>query len=167
MFSKLTLLAICLFSITGHSQVNTKSVQIFEQEKLLELINLNDDTVRLFNFWATWCRPCVKELPYLEEFGHSMADSSFRQYLVSLDFREDIDKKLIPFIQKKELKSQVIVFDAGNPNDWIDLISPEWSGTIPATLIVYHGKKNFFEGGYENVSEIKDHYYKSKYNGKN
>lgn len=163
----MTFFALFVFSIAGTSQVKTNTVLIYEQDKLLELINQNDDTVRLFNFWATWCRPCVKELPYLEEFGRSMVDSSFRQYLVSLDFKEDIENKLIPFIHKKELKSQVIVFDGGDPNEWIDRISPEWSGTIPATLIVYNGKKSFYEGSYENVLEIKDQYYKSKYHGKN
>ena len=99
------------------------------------------DTIVVLNFWATWCKPCVEELPEYEKLNAWIRGKKVKLLLVSLDFTKDIPKQLRPFIKRKKLTSRVVVLDAGNPNDWIDRISPEWSGAIPATLIINH-KKN-------------------------
>lgn len=143
-----------LLPITDSGNTIQNEIRIVDTRELLALIETRDDTVRLFNFWATWCKPCVKELPYFEEMNATKKGEKFRMYLVSLDFRDQYKKRLLPFIKKKDLKSTVLLFDGGNPNDWIDKIHPDWSGSIPASLISYKGQSCFEENSFENFDAL-------------
>lgn len=99
----------------------------------------------VINFWATWCKPCVKELPYFEQLHANLKDQGIEVVLVSLDFPKDLEKKLVPFVQERQLQSDVLVLLDGDYNSWIDKVSPEWSGAIPATM-VYNSKNRKFHG---------------------
>ena len=154
----LILLFLSLYFSFIQNKISQKNmppeVSIVDTRQLLSIIKTQDDTVRLFNFWATWCKPCVLELPYFEKMNTSKKKEKFRLYLVSLDFRKDYQKKLIPFIKKRKMESSVLLFDGGNPNDWIDKINPEWSGAIPASLIAYKGQSCFEENSFENYTAL-------------
>ena len=114
-------------------------------------LNPKDDTVRVLNLWATWCRPCVEELPYFEDANREYAPRKVKVVLVSVDFSSDYDSKLLPFLKKKKIASEVVLLDEQDANAWIDKISPEWSGAIPATLILNpeKGIHTFKEGSFE------------------
>lgn len=99
----------------------------------------------MVNFWATWCAPCVKELPYFERVNRDYKDKNVEVLLVSLDFPKKKKSKLIPFIQKKKIQSEVVLLDDVNEQFWIADISEEWSGALPATLIYSKGKRKFYE----------------------
>jgi thiol-disulfide isomerase/thioredoxin len=131
-------------------------ISIVDTKQLLSLIKTKDDTIRLFNFWATWCKPCVGELPYFEELNTLKKNEKFRLYLVSLDFPKDYRKRLIPFLKKRKMESTVLLFDGGNPNDWIDKINPDWSGAIPSSLVSYKGQTCFEENSFENLAALTD-----------
>lgn len=110
---------------------------------LLEPVPGND-TLYVINFWATWCAPCVEEMPYFEQLHEETAGKKIKVLLVSLDFKKDLETKLRPFLQKRQLKPQVIHLADGKYNNWIDRVSPEWSGAIPATLLVKGKQKQFY-----------------------
>lgn len=74
--------------------------------------------------------------------------------LVSLDFSRQLDSKLKPFLEQRALQSEVIHLDAPNANSWIDRVSPEWSGAIPATLVRRGDKEIFHEGSFSSMKEI-------------
>jgi thiol-disulfide isomerase/thioredoxin len=95
------------------------------------------------NFWATWCKPCIQELPSFDSLTAS--NNSAKVLLVSLDFKEDVEKKVDPFLKKNKIISDCILLDEINGNDYINKISEQWSGAIPATLFIYKGKKIFVE----------------------
>ena len=95
------------------------------------------------NFWATWCAPCVKELPYFEMLQANYKDS-VEVILVSLDFPHQYETKLKPFIQKYKLKSKVVVLDDPDMNSWIPKVNSEWDGAIPVTLIYNASKRLFY-----------------------
>lgn len=98
------------------------------------------------NFWATWCKPCVKELPAFEELGVAFKDQGVEVILVSLDFPENIEMGVIPFIQVHGIQNKVVLLDDSDANSWIPMVSKEWSGAIPATLIIDRkGTSHFFE----------------------
>ena len=108
-------------------------------------LEIKDDKTYVVNFWATWCAPCIKELPYFEKVNEQYKDRNVEVILVSLDFPKQKEKRLIPFINKRKLKSEVIHFDDVNEQMWIAEISENWSGSIPATLIYNKNKRKFYE----------------------
>lgn len=97
--------------------------------------NADTDTVYVLNFWATWCAPCVEELPSFEKLNRAYADKNVKVVLISTDFKRNVESGVKPFIQKKKLKSQVVFMDEPNPNNYINAVDSSWSGAIPATLI--------------------------------
>lgn len=115
----------------------------------------HDENVYVINFWATWCAPCIKELPYFEELHQQ--NKNVKVILVSLDSRKDLEKKLVPFIQKKKLTAEVIMLSDKDYNSWLDKIDKSWSGSIPATLIIKGDRKLFAERDFENYTELNDY----------
>lgn len=126
-------------------------VPIISLDQLDERLNNGADTTFVVNFWATWCGPCVKEMPYFEKLGSDRSEDRFRVLLVTLDFAENLESKVLPFVKKKGIQSDVLLLDESNPNKWIPRVSEEWSGAIPATLFVNNKKKtrHFHEGSFE------------------
>ncbi len=128
-------------------------IEIWDKTKLTtELKNLqNSEIVTVINFWATWCKPCVEELPYFENLHKKYSKDQLKVILVSLDFIEDIDTKVKPFLKQNPQSSEIALLDAGKPKYWIDLINKEWSGAIPATIIgggpEKSVKNNYFKEG--------------------
>lgn len=120
-------------------------LKIYDYDGLEPLINKNDDKVHVVNFWATWCAPCVKELPYFEEINQEYKDKNVEVLLVSLDFPRNYESKLKPFIAKRNLQSEVVAFDDVDQNRWIPAIDKDWSGAIPATIIYNRDKRKFYE----------------------
>lgn len=105
-----------------------------------------NDTLYVVNFWATWCKPCVKELPFFEEAGMKFAKSPVKILLVSLDMLSDIHK-VGAFAATHLRRNEVYLLRAGNPDVWINAIDPQWSGAIPATVFYRKGKKLRFHEG--------------------
>ncbi|UZR97610.1 TlpA family protein disulfide reductase [Chondrinema litorale] len=116
----------------------------------------NNDTTYIINFWATWCAPCIAELPYFEELTEKYKDSKVKVILCSLDFPKQIETKLVSFVEKKGLKSEVVVLLDGKYNDWIDKVSPDWSGAIPATYVYNRENNSFFGEPFENLQELEE-----------
>ena len=99
-----------------------------------------------------WCAPCVKELPYLEEYAKKKPNVEL--LLVSLDFPEDIDSKLIPFLKSKGITSKVVLLDDPAANEWIDKVYPKWSGAIPFTIIFNDSNRSYHEKNFESVEDL-------------
>lgn len=113
---------------------------------LKNLFEQKNDSTYVINFWATWCKPCVKELPYLEKLNVAFKDQKVRVILVSLDFDTDVETKLKSFVEENKLQSDVIAFINGDYNSWIGEIEDAWDGAIPATII-YNAKERKFISG--------------------
>ncbi len=119
-----------------------------------EVLTIQDDKVYVINFWATWCGPCVKELPYFEALRKKYLDQDVEFILISIDWATNLERKVKPFIEKKGLESTVILFDDPKANDWIDKIDPSWSGAIPITLIMNKDHQDFYEKEYHSTEEL-------------
>ena len=130
--------------------LKVQSKNIIGRDELQYLINKQDDTLRIFNFWATWCKPCVAELPEFEKLDQeSKANKQkVKVLLVSMDFVEELNKKVKDFLEKNKYTCEVVLLDEVNGNDFINKISEKWSGAVPATLVTMKNKKRieFHEG---------------------
>jgi thiol-disulfide isomerase/thioredoxin len=126
-----------VFSLGLHAQ----EVNVVSFKELSAWMNKQNDTTYVINFWATWCSPCVEELPHFEAANEKYKNEKLQILLVSLDFRSQLTSKVYPFLAKKNIRSKVLLLDEPDANAYIDKVSPEWSGAIPATLIVNSAKK--------------------------
>ncbi len=138
------LLFLLLVSCSG---LAAQTIPYIKGDQIARWKNTDTDSVYVLNFWATWCAPCVEELPSFEKLHREYAGRKVKVILISTDFRKQVETKVKPFARKKNLKSQVVFMDEPNPNNWINLVDSTWSGAIPATLIYSKrtGASLFFE----------------------
>jgi len=143
-------------ALLGFLSFYEPTVPIVDYNGLKPYLNKQNDTTYVVNFWATWCRPCVLELPYFEQVNQYYKDKKVKVILVSLDFPKKYETQLLPFIKKNEIQSQVILLDDPNSNEWINKIDSTWSGAIPATLIYNKTSRNFYEQSftYEELDSV-------------
>lgn len=114
----------------------------------------NNDTTYVINFWATWCKPCVEELPYFEKIQSAYQGKKVQVVLVSMDFERQLEKKLKPFMEEHKLQSEVIVLTDNKYNNWIDKVDPSWGGAIPVTMIYNAQDKKFFGDQFSDFEEL-------------
>lgn len=120
--------------------------ELVKLDKLQQLIQAEKEQIQVINFWATWCAPCIKELPLFEKLTADRKD--VRVMLVSMDMDLDPDAdKVRKFVTRKKIQSQVLILNERNPNQWIEKLDKNWSGALPATLVVNNktGKRKFVE----------------------
>lgn len=135
--------AVCLFwaNEVFSQKGEMKVIKVPELEQLM--VQADSKKLTIINFWATWCKPCVKELPYFVKAQNQFPDVNF--IYMSIDFSENV-AKAEKFAQKKELDPEgLYLIDDVDYNSWIDKVSPEWTGAIPATLFILDGKKILYE----------------------
>ena len=126
--------------------VRRHGIQVYNFAGLDEaLLQHKNDTTYVINFWATWCKPCVKEMPYFEKLGKTYAEEKVKVVFVSLDFPDRLEPLVVPFIKKDKLESEVVLLDDDDANYWIPKVSDKWQGAIPATLIYKGENRAFFE----------------------
>lgn len=124
---------------------NTVSIKSFDYNGFEKYLTKNDGKVHVINFWATWCKPCVEELPYFEMIGSQYSKDKVDVTLVSLDMPSMVDGHVIPFLKKNNITSDVILLDDPDSNYWISQIDKDWTGAIPATIIYKGNNKKFYE----------------------
>ncbi|MBT8218241.1 MAG: TlpA family protein disulfide reductase [Bacteroidia bacterium] len=129
---------------------------VYNYSELEPMLQKEDGTTYVINFWATWCKPCVEELPYFEQLTETYKGDQVKVVLVSLDFEKQFEKKLVPFMQKHDLQSEVVVLLDPDSNSWIDKVNQDWSGAIPATIIYNGAQREFREGSYASFEELQD-----------
>jgi thiol-disulfide isomerase/thioredoxin len=146
---KIFLLPLLLIAInfTPISDNKSKEIRVIKFEALNEIINNESDEIRVINFWATWCRPCIAEMPYFEALPKKINGSDIKVYLISMDFPEEVDTKVKSFVERRNITSEVLLLDETDFNAFIDKVDSRWSGAIPATLIIHpkSGKRVFLE----------------------
>lgn len=140
------LIIICLAfpSLTAQGQ----KVQYLSVPELEKILKNSDNKLFVVNFWATWCPPCVKEIPSFEKVSMEYDTTKVKFIMVSLDFPSQIEKQLIPFIKKQNLSLKVAVMMDIDYNSWIDKVDISWQGEIPATLMFNNKRRvRYFHAG--------------------
>jgi thiol-disulfide isomerase/thioredoxin len=122
-----------------------QNIKVYDFESFEPWLYKDNDTVYVINFWASWCKPCIKEMPYFEKLNDEFSSQKVKVLLVSLDFRNQLENKLIPFINKTNLAAEVIMLNDPDANSWINRVDGQWTGSIPATLFYKGDKRMFYE----------------------
>jgi thiol-disulfide isomerase/thioredoxin len=139
-----------------------QAMEKIDKEGLLAITGNRNDTTYVVNFWATWCSPCVKEIGYFEEVHRINRGEKLKVVLVSLDFPDQAEERVIPFLKQKGISASVVLMTDLKYNDWIEQVDPSWSGAIPATLIFNRDQRIFLEKEltredlFRNVKQIKN-----------
>lgn len=123
-----------LIAITILTRINAQ-IPAYTASQLVKRM-ANKDTTYIINFWATWCGPCVKELPQFDKLQATYTGKPVKVILASFDFKESYPQKLTTYIQRKGITPEVIWWSETNANEFIPKIDTNWSGGLPATLIM-------------------------------
>lgn len=137
---------LAIFMLLVAFTANCQKAEVVKLDQLQSLIQAKTDHIKVINFWATWCAPCIKELPLFEKLGQDRSDVQVT--LVSMDLDLDPNpEKVHKFVARKKLKSKVLILDAKDPNSYIDQLDKNWSGALPATIIINGktGQRKFVE----------------------
>ncbi len=117
---------------------------------LQKLIKERNGKILVLNVWATWCVPCKEEIPDLNKLAEKNKD--IEVVGLSIDYDDEIETKIKPFLKKQPVKFRVIVNTEKSDEKLINFLSPGWGGAIPATFIydtngklmaVLEGKKSY------------------------
>ena len=149
------ILQLSLVSFSQKNQVAHEPLKVYEDKSFIvksfnfdgleNYIKPQNDTIYIVNFWATWCKPCIEELPYFEKINEEYGSKNVKVILVSMDMSKQVLSRLIPFLEKNKIKSEVVLLNDVDADAWINKIDPSWSGALPATLIYNSKKRLFFE----------------------
>ncbi len=149
---------IFLLALTGFTKnVGGKEAGIEKAKKYSDQIPVVDDAwlknkienrngkILFINFWATWCEPCVEEFPDLVKIYNENKDSSFEFLSVSVNLPSEIEDKVKPFLKEQSADFPVVVIEEKRSEEIINLVNPDWDGTVPATIIYdENGKRKEF-----------------------
>lgn len=141
----LVILTGILLSCNG--QESQPVLKVVNYEELKSVIQKEDGKLYVVNFWATWCKPCIEELPAFMTVNEEYKDNpDFKMILVSMDSKKQLDTKVKKFIEKNNMNVDVYLLDDNKRmNEWIPATDSTWSGAIPATVFYKNGKKVFFK----------------------
>ena len=152
---KIFFILVVTTAFSGWAQALPKPIKIYTKDgitvasydfnSLEPLLNQQNDTTYVVNFWATWCQPCVAELPNFEKLNEVYKSKKVKVILVSLDMSKSVESSLIPFLKRKKIQSLVVHLNDPDANSWIDKVDPKWSGALPATVIYNKNTRQFYE----------------------
>lgn len=154
--TKIQITVFIFFAFISAKEATGQKIEYIKVPELEKMLNSKENNLLIVNFWATWCAPCVKELPAFEKVAVEYEQSKVRFIMISLDFPSQIESQLKPFLKKNNITLDVSVMMDTDYNSWIDKVDPQWQGNIPSTLIVNHEKETrYFHSGEIDEPELR------------
>jgi len=152
-------MSVCLFVLMllliPNKNIQSQTVEVFDFNGFEKHVEQQTSQILVINFWATWCRPCVKEMPVFQKITNDYNHDTVKVILVSLDFVNHLEDRVIPFIRNREIQSEVVLLDDTDYNSWIDKIDTNWQGEIPFTWVKDNrNNMNFFHYGEITIEQI-------------
>jgi thiol-disulfide isomerase/thioredoxin len=108
--------------------------RIIEQPEVERLLKTHGSELLVVNFWATFCVPCIEELPDFVKASAEYKEADVRFVGFSVDLKKDVEAKVVPFLKKRGIPYANVVLDV-DPEKMISVFSKDWGGEIPVTFI--------------------------------
>jgi thiol-disulfide isomerase/thioredoxin len=147
------MLAAIFFSTNNNARA--QQIEVVQFSELFAMMDsCGEDRLKVYNFWATWCKPCVAELPLFEQVHQQYADVSVT--LVSLDDVDDLSTRVTSFLHSNNVRAPVVLLNETDFNDFISRVDDAWSGAVPATLVIdcRQGLRYFLEREFKGTDLI-------------
>jgi thiol-disulfide isomerase/thioredoxin len=107
--------------------------------------------VVVLNFWATWCQPCVEEIPILIRLQQQHPEID----VVGISMDEPHQTSAVEeFAKKHGMNYKVMLREGENFETMVNSIDPQWMGGLPATFIFKDGKRTFSKVGLITEQEL-------------
>jgi len=148
-------LIIAILALTAPASYGQNYVVFDSIDQLQSYIERDKDATLVINFWATWCKPCVEELPIFEELNRMYDDQDLKIILVSLDFKSQLERRFVPFLKSNALESDVVLLADQDVDTWIPMFDEMWDGALPATLVLNGKHRIFVTGAFSSVEELR------------
>lgn len=139
---------LLLMSAAFFTTAPAQKITVVKMADVVQRINQPNDTTYIINFWATFCKPCVEEMPGLLKVAEKYKTQKVKLLLVSLDLPAYYPKRIADFVNEKKWKTSIAWLNETNADYFCPMIDSSWSGAIPATVVVNakRGYKKFWEG---------------------
>lgn len=123
------------------TDTGTASVTRVDKPKMEAVLRDAEGKVRVVNIWATWCLPCVAEMPHLVAFYNNMDPESTAFLSISADGPRFIDDSVVPFVTEHSLPFPVYALEFDDPDPLIlagmlGVQETGWDGALPATFVI-------------------------------
>ena len=119
-------------SLIAANAQQVRKVKISELQQTIA----ESDTPLVINFWATFCKPCMEEMPYFEKLAGQYKKTDLAILLVSLDMKNAYPARVEHFLEKQKITIPTVWLDETNADYFCPRIDEAWSGAIPATLFI-------------------------------
>ena len=132
-----------LFLAAGIKAQQVKSIKITDLQKTIK----ESKSPLIVNFWATFCVPCIQEIPYFQEMTEKYKAQGVSLLLVSLDLKEAYPSKIISTAGKLKFTAPIVWLNETNADYFCPKIDTSWTGGMPSSLFVNNatGYHKFFE----------------------
>jgi len=111
------------------------AITVVDTARLVDEVAGARGSVLVVNFWATWCPPCVKEMPALARFYGEYSGKGVAFLSVSVDHPDLVDESVRPFVTAHALPFGIFVLDEPDPEKAGSGLKVDWGGAVPATFV--------------------------------
>lgn len=147
------MIAACTWMLCSLAPASNNRVLPVSLDALHQQVKTNNDTLYVVNFWATWCKPCVEEMPYFIKAAGQYAQQPFKLIFVSLNSPKEL-AAVQKFTDSRNITQTVLLLTETNANVWINRVDSTWTGSIPATAFYRNGQKLLFYEGELDASAL-------------
>ncbi len=139
---------VLLITLSSTFCIYAQCISVQSYSKLSKRVLAAKDTTFLLHYWATWCKPCVKEIDQFDAVAKQYKDKKVKILLISLDSPQQLNSEVLPFLKSKNITSEVVLLSDTDMNVLVNKVHPSWSGAVPMSILFTSKKrkKTLFEG---------------------
>ena len=135
--SVLVVLSLIVAAAASAAQPDEEArIEPVSASEFREILQAHRGKVVLVNFWATWCRPCLEEIPALMDLAARLQGRDFELVAVSLDEPDSLQSVVLPFMDKWFPEFRSYLSTARDMDTMVSVLDPAWNEILPTSYLV-------------------------------